>query len=128
MTNQELAESMAEFLGWDTSGENRYQSFQEWFEDENDGRWEDEMDMEEIIFSPTGFFAVWDKLGACESKVVQLSIIEGGATPGVAATLEAYPRPLPEPRNSADWIWFADDCPDRYTAFYSAVHEMKGTK
>ncbi len=99
MTRQELAESMAVFLG--------VQIIQgEWYFDKTpDTPFRSRLlsvgaeDYEAVIFTPDGFFAVWDKLGELDC-------------------ITAY-----DTLNKAIWDVRVNK-EDRHTAFYSAVHEL----
>jgi len=106
MTKQELAESMAEFLGYVAGG--ACESLQEFFYHElNIQGWDGDMSDIELIFSPDGFFAVWDKLPVCNVDFYS----SGGDRKGCLLELEGEE--------------LGGYGPDRYSAFYYAVHEMR---
>jgi len=102
MTKQELAESMAKFLGIEllmkhTGDSKRFISY-------SPGTIKsfDIGALEETIFSPDGFFAVWDKLD--QSIDYQTSFMQ-----------------------TFIYLMYREK-KDRYTALYSAIHEMRKKK
>lgn len=120
MDKQQLAESMAEFLGWV-----RDKRFKVW----RDSRKvvmplpeEYFFPCQENEFNPEGFIPVWDKLTEDKNNVVQVAITEGGHG-GPNCSLLKQPM---EQRDSTGRDWFSENCEDRYTAFYQAIHEMRG--
>lgn len=109
MEKQELAESMAEFLGWKYSPANSNCGHDLWVSQDGNkhaGCW-----------NPDGFFAVWDKLeeiemygGVCQTEkdMYEVQICSGD-----------YDGTKPAK-------FYIEHCgPNRYIAFYEAVHEMK---
>ncbi len=122
MTRTELAESMAEFLGWDF---NSNQMLGDWPVPMD--LWVDQLgdifnrnELMDFIFSPDGFFAVWDKVDknpAHELIHDWFRITFGKSSIGTFNCCIPRVNHQEQPYRGSG--------PDRYTAFYEAVHEMK---
>ena len=109
MTKQELASKMAEFLGWKES------TFDPLFMVQPLGTIGNlvlKRKLEGYFFSPEGFFAVWDKLDEMfDSPGVNFW---GDNKNGIFCELNMH---SPDYKSN-----------DRYTAFYTSVHEMRKKK
>ena len=115
MTKTELAESMAEFLEFVIGNRHDRKEYPDcWLNKEHEElllRGERQVlnsdDLMEWFWLPDGFFAVWDKLHE-EVKKLKLSTID---------TVKFWERFN---------FYMGLQGERRFTAFYTAVHEMKG--
>jgi len=99
MNKQELAESMGDFVGPKIS---KYLEQRAGYT----------VSQSNAFFSPDGFFAVWDKL---EEDKICVSLMHEGTFELIKWNPKRARHPLKTGTGRG---------PDRYIAFYSAIHEM----